>query len=106
MSLILKFIKEYKKNFPNGNIKNKDFKTTIIRNIMIYFLYKSYKEKAINRQDIIDNFDIKHKTNIYNKVNHIQNYIDQPKTLTKYKLLFSHYYYKFKKIYVNHEKQN
>lgn len=106
MSLINKFLTEYKNLFPHGNINSKDYKTTIVRNIMIYFLYKSYKNKYIKREDIINSFEIKHKTNIYNKVNYIKNYINAPQTLSKEKLLFSHFYYKFKKIYVNYENKN
>lgn len=106
MMILYEFKKEYKKNFPHGDINNKDYKTTMIRNIMIYFLFKAYKEKSINREDIINSFEIKHKTNIYNKVNYIQNYINEPKRLSKEKKLFCHFYFKFKKIYVNYENKN
>lgn len=106
MALIKEFLREYKNIFPNGDINNKDYTTTMLRNIMIYFLYKSYKNKSIKRQDILDHFTIKHKTNIYNKINNIKEYIDNPKILSNQRKLFIHFYYKFKKIYVNYENKN
>lgn len=106
MSLIDEFIQEYKNIFPNGDINDKDYKTTIIRNIIIYFLFKSYKKKKIKRQEILFNFTIKHKSNIYNKVNTINCYIDNPKILSNQKPLFTHFYYKFKKIYIDYENKN
>ncbi len=45
MNLVIKkYVDIFEKYFPNENIKSKKYNITIIRNLMIYFLHKQYKE--------------------------------------------------------------
>ncbi len=107
MSKLLKlYLKEFKKNNSSGSsILDKNYNTTIIRNLMISLLHKEYKKGFIKKHEILKNFNIKYEKNIYQKINKTREYIDNPHALSKKESkLFKHYYYKLIKITKNYER--
>lgn len=92
--------------FGHREIFSKDYNTTIVRNILIYFLYKHYKNKQIQREDIQSLFKIKHINSIHNKIKNVSENIDNPNFLLKKKEIFRHFFFIFQKVYANLNNNN
>ncbi len=99
-TIVSSYILTFKKISPSGDIFSKDYNTTIIRNIMIYFLYKHYKKKQISRKEIQDYFSIKHINSLYSKINHVEQNIENRQFLFNKKRVFEHFYFVFLKNYI------
>ena len=96
--------KAYKKIYPNGNINSKDYTNTLIRNIIIYFLYKHYKHKIIKRSHLTLKFNIKHVNSVYQKIVEIERYKKNTNELMNKKDIFIYFYYIFYKVYIKIKK--
>jgi len=102
MNLVIKkYLDIFEKYFPNENIKSKKYNITIIRNLMIYFLHKEYKEKKISRLDIQNFFELPHVNSIYLIKVNIIGYIYNINYLSNKKSIFHHFYYLFYKAFKN-----
>lgn len=100
-----KYLDVFIKVYPLGNIHSKDYNTTIFRNIIIYFLYKHYKEtKSFDVSEIDVFFKIKNHKSLYNKINTVINNITNIKYLLKKRENFGYYYYINFKIYKSMKK--
>lgn len=103
-----KYMEEFKRSFPNSNITDKSYKVTLVRHIMMYFLYlEKRKKNSITYDEIAGRFSCK-KSNVCLAIKQIKHYntLNNYKQMGVNKNLFRYFYFRYKKIYNNNNNNN
>lgn len=101
-----RYINEFKRSFPNREITDKNYKVSIIRHILMYYLYlEKKKNKSIKHKDIAKIFCCKSST-VCKAIKQVKEYnsLKNINKLGKEKELFKYFYVKFNRIYNNKNK--
>ncbi len=100
-----KYIEVFKKSFPNKEITDKSYNVTLVRYILMYFLYLEKRtNKSIKYDDIAKIFGCD-SSSVCVAVKKVKQYnsIEKIKLLGNKKELFRYFYTKFNRIF--HSKQ-
>lgn len=103
-----KYISLFKKIYPEESICNRKHHITIIRSLIMYFLYKDKSRKnKVKLTEIGELFQVGHST-VSKAIKMIKIYIQDEKmlepTLRNNKNKFTYFYYQYYKIYKNTKK--
>lgn len=98
-----RYRQEFENLFPYVDIMNKDYKTTLIRNLIMYFLYQEKNKRGNYNKLTLDQlaklFELKSHSAVIYGIKKIEMFIQKPRYLTKDKETFFFLYYKYNQIF-------
>lgn len=96
------YLREFKFIYPNQDILSKNYEVTLIRDLIMFFLYQEKKQnslKTFNLTVISKLFNHNSHTGVKYAIDKVKGYIDNPKTLTtSNKTKFFYLFYKYNRI--------
>lgn len=101
------YLSLFKDSFPKNDIKDKVYDVTLVRHLMMYFLYlDKYSEFKTNYNDIAKKFNCG-KATVCIAINNIKQYrsIKNVKSLNKYKTLYKYFFVQYNRIHKNKTKK-
>ncbi|MBE7653880.1 hypothetical protein [Tenacibaculum finnmarkense] len=97
-----KYLNEFSKLYPEENIYSLQYDITLIRDLIMYFLYQEKikkKDKTFNLTVLSKLFKQNSHTGVKYGIDKIEGYLKNPKTLnTKHKTKIFYLFYKYNRI--------
>ena len=104
------YVEKFNKHNPNKNILDKSYNVTIIRSLIMYFLFLEKKEnnkRDFNTTNIANYFGLKTHSTVLKAIDKVELYLNNEKYINSnsqnFQKDFKFYYYLFQRTY-NHRK--
>lgn len=106
-----KYVEIFNLHFPDKKITEKNYDVTIVRWLVMYFLYqekKINKIKIANHETIATLFDLKTHSTVVKAIDKVESYLSNEKYLNRpdleaYKDNFMLFYYRFQQIFLRYK---